>query len=55
MEVYDLLGRRVALLHDGIATGALTLSLDASTLAPGTYVVRRASGASVETARFVVQ
>jgi probable HAF family extracellular repeat protein len=39
--VYDLLGRRVALLHDGIlSAGTHALRLDASTFVPGVYVVR---------------
>ncbi len=38
--VYDALGRRVAVLHDGpLAAGAHPFALDASVLAPGVYVV----------------
>lgn len=45
--VYDALGRRVAVLHDGpLAAGTHDLALDASRLPPGVYAVR-ASGASL--------
>lgn len=41
VEVVDLLGRRVTLLHDGMTSaGPLTLELDGSGLAPGTYLIR---------------
>lgn len=44
VEVVDLLGRRVLLLHEGHATaGSQTLELDGARLAPGVYLVR-ASG-----------
>jgi hypothetical protein len=39
--VYDGLGRRVAMLHDGVLeSGAHALTLDASSLPAGVYVVR---------------
>ncbi len=43
---YDVLGREVALLHEGVvAAGAtLTLALDATGLVPGLYLVRAVSG-----------
>lgn len=41
VELFDVLGRRVALVHDGgLPAGVNTLALDLATLAPGTYVVR---------------
>jgi hypothetical protein len=41
VAVYDLLGRRVAALHEGpVAAGRLTLALDGHTLPAGVYVVR---------------
>ena len=41
VTVTDVLGRTVATIHDGaIAAGQTALSLDASGLAPGVYVVR---------------
>jgi hypothetical protein len=41
MALYDVLGREVAVLHDGpLAAGAHRLALDASRLPPGVYVVR---------------
>jgi hypothetical protein len=41
VEVFDALGRRVAILHDGpLAAGAHTLELDAASLPPGHYIVR---------------
>ena len=45
VTVTDALGRTVAVLHDGPASGTLALDVDASRLAPGVYVVR-AAGAS---------
>ena len=40
VSVYDALGRRVALLHDGpLAAGAHALAFEASTLPAGVYVV----------------
>ena len=42
VAVYDVLGREVAVLHDGPAAADLRLALDASRLAPGIYVVRAA-------------
>lgn len=54
VEAYDVLGRRVAVLHEGLAeAGGRRVSLEASGLAAGTYVVRaawRGDGGSVETA-----
>ena len=55
VEVFDLLGRRVATLHDGPASGALALPFDVSGLMPGVYVVRMKGGASAQTTRLVVQ
>ncbi len=41
VEVYDVLGRHVAVLHDGQAVaGPLRLGVEAGTLAPGVYVLR---------------
>ena len=52
-EVYDVLGRQVMGVHDGpIAGGRLALPTDG--LAPGAYVVRVRSGATVEARRFTV-
>lgn len=43
VAVFDALGRRVAVLHDGpLAPGAHALSLDASRLPAGVYLVRAA-------------
>ncbi|MEM0963616.1 MAG: Ig-like domain-containing protein, partial [Bacteroidota bacterium] len=45
VELYDALGRRVAVLADGaIAAGAQTTTLDAGSLAPGVYVLRLQAG-----------
>ena len=52
VAVYDALGRRVALLHDGAAAGTLTVRTGA--LAPGVYVVRATAGAQTRTRRLVV-
>lgn len=44
-EVYDVLGRRISVLHDGPLTpGEHRLTLDATDLPSGTYVVRVAGG-----------
>ncbi|HYE95764.1 MAG TPA: hypothetical protein VD962_06110 [Rubricoccaceae bacterium] len=52
--VYDALGRRVAVLHDGpLAAGTHRLTLDAARLAPGVYVVR-AEGTNVAVGRRLV-
>ena len=53
--VYDALGRRVAVLHEGpLPAGPHTLGLDVAGWAPGHYVVRvRAEGAA-HAARFTV-
>ncbi len=43
--VFDALGRRVAMLHDGaIAAGSYPLTFDAGALPPGLYVVRVTDG-----------
>lgn len=53
--LYDARGRRVQVLHDGpLASGETALRLDASSLAPGVYVLRAAMGAEVQTQRVVV-
>jgi hypothetical protein len=47
VALYDLLGRRLAVLHDGpLAGGEQRLELDASHLAAGTYLIR-ATGADL--------
>ena len=52
VAVYDALGREVAVLHDGIVdAGARELTLDGTTLSPGTYVVRAATGAEAPQTR----
>jgi choice-of-anchor B domain-containing protein len=53
VAVYDVLGREVAVLHDGpLAAGAHELRLDGSDLPAGSYVVR-AAGVTFEAARSV--
>ena len=55
LDVFDLLGRRVARLADGdAAAGAHTLSWDASGVALGVYVVRLDAGGERLTRRVVV-
>jgi hypothetical protein len=45
VSVYDALGRRVAVLHNGpLAAGEHTFVLDTSGMSSGTYVVRSGSG-----------
>ncbi len=54
VEVFDVLGRRVALLHDGpvAATVPLRLTLEAASLPPGLYLYR-ATGETMQTTRRV--
>lgn len=53
VEVVDLLGRQVMLLHDGMTSaGTISLELDGSLLAPGTYLIR-ATGEHAITVRRV--
>jgi hypothetical protein len=45
MVVYDVLGREVAVLHDGaVGTEEVRVSFDAAMLPAGTYVVRMTEG-----------
>ena len=52
--LHDALGRTVAVLHDGDADGTVALSVDASALAPGVYVVRAVGERLSETRRLTV-
>ena len=55
LEALDVLGRRVALLHDGpLGAGPHTFHVDAARLAPGVYVVRARAGDTVVTQRLTV-
>jgi hypothetical protein len=56
VELYDALGRRVAVLHDGeLAAGAAhELAVDASALASGTYLVRATGASFTATERLTV-
>jgi hypothetical protein len=55
VTVYDLLGRRVAVLAQGqVAAGHHTARLDAGTFAPGVYVVRMEAGTFSATRRLTV-
>jgi hypothetical protein len=48
LEAFDLLGRRVAVLADGVVSGApQTATLDAGAFAPGVYVLRLTTEAGV--------
>ena len=52
MEVYDVLGRRVAVLHDGVlGAGPHALAFEASAFPAGLYIVRATAGVSVATQR----
>ncbi len=54
VAVFDALGRRVALLHDGpLAAGAYPLAFEAQALPPGLYVVRVTDGAGGTATRSV--
>ncbi|PAP78797.1 hypothetical protein BSZ37_15095 [Rubrivirga marina] len=55
LAVYDVRGRRVAVLADGVrAAGEHAVPFDASGLAAGTYVVRLDAGRQSQTARLTV-
>lgn len=55
LDVFDLLGRRVATLAAGsLAAGEQSVRLDASRMAPGVYVLRLTQGTQVSTKAFVV-
>ncbi len=43
VEVFDVLGRRVRVLHDGLVSGSLGVRFDAAGLPAGLYIVRAAS------------
>lgn len=54
-EVFDALGRRVALLADEpLAAGRHEIQVDANRLPPGTYVVREVAGGEPMTRRLTV-
>ncbi len=53
LDLFDLLGRRVAQVHDGdLASGERRFALPA--VAPGLYVARAAQGAARASVRVVV-
>lgn len=52
-ELFDAVGRRVAMLHDAPTAGTLRLAVDGRRLAPGVYVVRVTAGDAVLTQRLV--
>ncbi len=54
VAVYDALGRRVALLHDGPVGAEQAFSVDVSRLPAGLYVVRASGSAVQSTQRFTV-
>ena len=54
VAVYDVLGRQVALLHDGPVAGEAAFDLDVSALPPGLYVVHAAGAAFSQTTRLTV-
>jgi len=54
--LFDALGRRVALLHDGaLPAGAHRFTLDAGALVPGAYLLRVVAGESVATRTLIVR
>jgi hypothetical protein len=55
LSVYDVLGRRVATLVDGVAeAGTHVLTFDGSELASGVYLLRLRIGSEVRTERMVI-
>ena len=56
VEAFDVLGRQVAVLHDGeVAAGGREVTLEAGRLAAGVYVVRAVQSAEGERTRSAVQ
>ncbi|MGB3541532.1 T9SS type A sorting domain-containing protein, partial [Rubrivirga sp.] len=54
-KVFDALGRRVAVLHDGaLGAGAHRFDLDVGGLAPGLYVVRSVWAGGAQSHPFAV-
>lgn len=54
VELFDALGRRLTVLHDGpVAAGPLALRVDGAALPPGVYVVSARVGREVLTQRIV--
>lgn len=49
LALYDVLGRRVATLADGVAAGAQTARLETAGMAPGVYLLRLDAGGRVLT------
>jgi hypothetical protein len=55
VAVYDVLGRQVAVVHEGpLAVGAHRFTLDAGALPAGVYVVRSTGGEFAATQRMTV-
>ena len=54
VEVYNTLGQRVAVLHDGMVNGQVDLDLDGSQFASGLYLVRATGASFVETTRVTI-
>ena len=55
VSLFDVRGRRVRTLHTGpLASGDISIALDARGLAAGVYVLRAAMGADVQTHRVVI-
>ena len=54
LALYDVLGREVAVLHDGPARAEQRFAVEPGTLAAGSYVARAESGGQVATATFTV-
>jgi hypothetical protein len=56
VEVFDALGRRVAVPHDGpLVAGTHAISLDTSSFPAGVYIVRATSEGFTATRRMVVR
>lgn len=54
LAIYDVLGRRVAVLMDGMpGAGTYSMTFDASALTPGVYILRLEAGDQIRTERMV--
>lgn len=54
VELFDTLGRRLAVLHDGPAIGETRVAVPAAALAPGVYLVRMQAADAVQTVPLTV-
>ena len=54
LEVFDALGRHVAVLHDGAVAAGASFSADTTALTPGVYLIRASTDSGTATLAFTV-